>query len=293
MHKKAIEVFHLEKNRLIHEDVPCSSLLFFLYRNESLSGRTIRSLLCKSPLFSSFIGFWSKRFWTKWSIQSFVKRYDIDLSPFEKTQFSSFNDFFIRKLKSGSRELANANYICPCDGRYLFIENICEDDTFYVKGQKLSLKDLLQDEDLVNTYKGGSMILSRLAPQDYHCFHSPAKCTIKSINPLKQALYSVNPIALRESLYYLYQNKKVLFEMSPENAKEFLFIPVGATNVGSIHYDRNKMHYDQGEEIGYFSFGGSMVISLFQKGEVSFNKEFIKHSRNGHEVLMKMGESFL
>ena len=69
-------------------------------------------------------------------------------------------------------------------------------------------------------------------------------------------------------------------------------IPVGATSVGSIHITAKEgREYKKGEELGYFSFGGSMVITLFQKDTITFNPELTKHTNDHREVFLKMGAS--
>lgn len=61
---------------------------------------------------------------------------------------------------------------------------------FRVKGHNFNLPNLLQDNDLAEKLDGGSLAIFRLAPQDYHRFHMPAKGTIKSIQSIKGTYYT-------------------------------------------------------------------------------------------------------
>lgn len=49
---------------------------------------------------------------------------------------------------------------------------------------------MLQDQELADELEGGSIAVFRLAPQDYHRFHIPAKGTIESINPIAGTYYT-------------------------------------------------------------------------------------------------------
>lgn len=47
-----------------------------------------------------------------------------------------------------------------------------------IKGRQFNLLNLLGSETLASQFEGGSLAAFRLAPQDYHRFHSPADVTI-------------------------------------------------------------------------------------------------------------------
>ena len=287
-----IKLFDLESREVIEEAIPGETLLRIIYQNETFSSISLRYLLCKNAYFSSFVGFLMKRFWSKRSIPSFINKYHIKSDDFEKTKYRCFNDFFIRKLKDGARTLSNDDIIAPCDGRYFCHQNISNIEGFYIKGQKLSLADLIGNFNAANIFRKGSMIISRLAPVDYHRFHFPLDCTLTNISSVEGTLHSVSPLALRHRLRNLIENKKVLIELTSPTHGNVLMIAVGATNVGSIHITQEiGKSYKKGDELGYFSFGGSMIITLFQAGSLKFDDTLTKHTTNQMEVLLKMGTS--
>ena len=79
------------------------------------------------------------------------------------------------------------------------------------------------------------------------------------------------------------------------NSKDFgkvLFLEIGATFVGAIHqtYTPNKPH-QKGDEKGYFSFGGSSLILLFQKGKIQFDPDLLHATSQGVEIKCLMGQS--
>ena len=73
--------------------------------------------------------------------------------------------------------------------------------------------------------------------------------------------------------------------------KEFgdiLFIEVGTTYVGTIHQTYTPHEpYMKGAEKGYFSFGGSCLILLFEPSRVTFEPDLVGTE---FEVLGKMGQ---
>lgn len=62
--------------------------------------------------------------------------------------------------------------------------------TFWIKGKEFTLRNLLQDDDLADQLEGGALAIFRLAPQDYHRFHIPARGTIESIKPIDGTYYT-------------------------------------------------------------------------------------------------------
>ena len=75
------------------------------------------------------------------------------------------------------------------------------------------------------------------------------------------------------------------------NFLQVAFICVGATLVGSIvHTHQLQQPFSKGDEFGYFQFGGSTTILLFQSGRIEYDADLLQHSGSSVEVLLKMGE---
>ena len=66
---------------------------------------------------------------------------------------------------------------------------------------------------------------------------------------------------------------------------------VGATCVGSatFTFSQNQL-VKKGEELGYFSFGGSSVLTLFEKDRLRISEDVQQHSQANIETYAKMGE---
>ena len=198
------------------EKVFGQAALKLLYGNGCMSkivGRPLAYLWARNPLFSSMYGWWQKQPFTKQNIQPFIDKFEIDATEFKEdvSQFQSFNDFFIRRLKPSARPIApgEKTAIIPADGRYLFYPSIEKAEGFWVKGKKFQLSTLLKSEELAEKYQNGSMVIARLCPSDYHRFHFPCAGAPGKAQVINGWLYSVNPIALKRNIDIFTENKRM------------------------------------------------------------------------------------
>jgi len=136
------------------------------------------------------------------------------------------------------------------------------------------------------------MVISRLCPTDYHRFHFPCTCIPGKAKLINGPLFSVNPLALKKHIAILSENKRVLTPLETGLFGQALYIEVGATCVGSIKqtFTPSKPH-EKGEEKGYFEFGGSCTILLFQPNTIQFDQDLIDASADYIETYAKMGTS--
>lgn len=293
------EIYYIDRNtsKKCHEKVYGLKALKFVYGKDwisSLFGYGLLHLLIKNPLFSKIYGFWQKQFFTKKKIQPFIDAFEIDTSEFllSPENYSSFNDFFVRKLKKEARPIAPGTdtAIIPADGRYLFYPNIHQSEGFIVKGEKFHLADLLEDEELASRYSEGTMVIARLCPTDYHRFHFPCDCIPGETRVINGWLYSVNPIALRRDIQIFTKNKRTLCELETSHFGKVLYLEIGATNVGSINqtYIPGKF-YPKGTEKGFFSFGASSLILLFEPDRLKLDADLF--STEGLEIRCLLGQS--
>lgn len=181
--------------------------------------------------------------------------------------------------------------IFPADGRHLVFQDIEAADGFYVKGLKFSLRDLFGDDGLAQKFAGGSMVISRLCPVDYHRFHFPVAGVPGEARVINGWLYSVSPIALRRQVRYLVENKRAISVMESPAFGTVVVLEVGATNVGSIQQSFVPGRaVEKGDEKGLFAFGGSCVITLFQRGKIRFDADLTEERSEPMEIYAKMGD---
>ncbi len=289
-----IQVYNRKTKKYEVEKVAGGNYIKWSY--ESPIGKSFTELLIKKKLFSKLYGAYCDTSLSKKKISKFIKEFNIDMNISSNTinDFNNFNDFFVRSLKEEARPIANDNnlFISPGDGRLFAYENISVNDLIQVKGIHYSLSELIGDNDLAKDYEGGTCLVLRLCPTDYHRFHF-----VDSGIPLENHFipgnyYSVNPIALERIPKLYCQNKREWSVFKSDNFGDILHIEVGATCVGTIiqTYTANK-RVNKGDEKGYFKFGGSTTILLLKKDLVKIDEDIINQTKLGYETMVLMGES--
>ena len=228
-------------------------------------------------------------------LRSLIEKYGITEAEHVKQadEFTSFNDFFYRKLKPEARPVdkAKESVVFPADGRHLGFAKASEVEGVYIKGQKFDLGKLLEDDNLAAHFADGAAVFSRLCPVDYHRFHFPVAGVPGNARLINGPLYSVNPLALRDRLAILWENKRFVTEIETEQLGKVLVLEIGATNVGSVnHTFVPTRSVKKGEEKGYFAFGGSATFTIFEPGRVKLADDLLEQSAQQRELYAKVGD---
>jgi phosphatidylserine decarboxylase len=250
----------------------------------------------KRPFFSAWYGWRMNAAKSIARIAPFIQRYRVDATEFADPpeSFASFNEFFYRKLKPAARPIEPdpSRIVFPADGRHLGFQRASSIDSVFVKGQKFDLTALLGDEKLAARFADGALVLSRLCPVDYHRYHFPCTGIPSATHTIQGPLFSVSPIALREKLSYLWTNKRSITQLETPDLGTVLLLEIGATCVGEIHQTfKPGTAVEKGAEKGYFAFGGSSTITIFEPGAVKLDADLLEHSSNQTELYARMGEA--
>ncbi|KOS20376.1 Phosphatidylserine decarboxylase proenzyme 3 [Escovopsis weberi] len=233
-------------------------------------------------------------------IEKFIDFHRLDMSevllPIEG--FKNFNEFFYRALKPGSRPCSapdNAGIIVsPADCRSVVFNHITQATRIWVKGREFNMKRLLGDAypDDAARFEGGALGIFRLAPQDYHRFHIPVDGTLGKPTTIAGEYYTVNPMAIRSALDVYGENVRVLVPIDSEAHGRVMVICVGAMMVGSTVITREAgERVKRAEELGYFKFGGSTILLLFEPGRMRFDDDLVDNSNGALETLVRVGMS--
>lgn len=256
-------------------------------------GRWMLPIIAGNSFFSRLYGWVQKTKWSQKKILPFIKKFNINSDEFADSinSYQSFNDFFTRKLKADARPLSSG-VVLPADGRYRVYPQLGESEGIWVKGKYFDLAQLLGSEELADRYRNGTVVIARLCPVDYHRFHFPLDCKAGHFRLINGPLYSVSPIALKHNIDILHENKRVITELENDEFGSIQFIEIGATNVGSIvqTYEPGSRH-KKGDEKGYFEFGGSCIIMLFEPGRIQLADDLMHYSNQGFEVRGFMGQA--
>ena len=262
---------------------------------ETGPGRFAVGALIKRAVFSHWYGWRMDRPASAAKVRPFIRDYALDIGEFARApaEFKTFNEFFYRTLKKEARPIAAGEDVAvfAADGRHLAFPDVDAADGFYVKGSKFTLAELFGDEALAREFAGGAMVISRLCPVDYHRFHFPVAGVPGVPRLINGYLYSVSPIALRRDVRYLVQNKRVLTLIEGTRFGRVAMFAVGATCVGTIKNTFTAgQSVEKGAEKGFFTFGGSCVITVFQKGRIRLADDLVAQSAQQIETYARMGD---
>jgi phosphatidylserine decarboxylase len=220
-------------------------------------------------------------------IRWFVRRYGVNMAEAAQPDVASyptFNEFFTRALKPGARPLADAPLICPVDGAISQFGAIAGDQIFQAKGHHYSTTALVGgDTALAARFQDGAFATLYLSPKDYHRIHMPCDGRLVRMIHVPGALFSVNPATARGVPGLFARNERVVCVFESTRGP-FVLALVGATIVGSMatvwhgvvnpprvgelrewRYDDQTIAFRQGEEMGRFLLGSTVVL-LFPKG---------------------------
>jgi len=240
------------------------------------------------------------------SIASFVKTYDLKLDELlepDISKYKTFNEFFYRKLKDGARPVQNADDpagLCSAaDSRLTVYQTIDLAKKFWIKGKHFNIPSLLNvpaDSEKALAFDGSSLAIFRLAPADYHRFHSPIDGEVGEVVHIPGQYYTVNPQAVNEPGFDVFtaNTRSVLYMKHTQTGLPVAFVAIGALLVGSIAWTNGGQKGNtvkKGEELGYFAYGGSTVVAVLPQGIVQFDSDLIKNSETPVETLVKVGYS--
>ncbi len=204
--------------------------------------------------------------------------------------YTSFNQFFARELKPGMRPISSPEddsvVVSPADA----IINMIDDDLtldakLAVKTQKLSVTQLLDDSAYAKNFVGGTAVSCILMPTVYHRFHAPVSGIVVEANEDVAGNYfgiSDFPKLINGgnvgygydySVFEHFRRGYIIIET--EDYGYVAVIPVGLNTIASVIFDepyklvnKKTKHPEifKGQEFGYFQYGGSLNILLFEKG---------------------------
>ncbi len=258
----------------------------FLYR--TLLGRCILKLLIQ-PFISRLTGAYMNTRVSKLHIKHFAKKNHISLEEYELDAVKCFNDFFIRKIKPGKRKIEEeaSILISPCDAK-LSAYKIDHTSIYKIKDSYYSVYDLIENEDLAKKYEGGYCLVFRLGVSDYHryCYFDDGHQE-KNIS-LPGVFHTVHPISL-EKYNFFKKNHRIYTLLHTLNFGDVVQVEVGAMMVGKIVNHKENNTFVRGEEKGYFKFGGSTIVLLFEN-HIQLDEDIVRQSEEGNEVMVHFGE---
>lgn len=194
-----------------------------------------------------------------------LNEFDIDLKSVK-----NFNEFFIRKLKSGVRVFEDF-LVSPSDSTITDFGKLTEDKILSIKGMSCDVEGLFNGHSGVDLK---SYAIFYLSPADYHRFHAPFEFELESLSYIPGKLHSVKPTRTDKynNLYCL--NRRVVMRGNTPHGQAVIIL-VGALVVGRIVLDffkvknrkklqslKLKKNIEIGEEMGYFELGSTIILMM-------------------------------
>ncbi|MEP4038597.1 archaetidylserine decarboxylase [Pseudophaeobacter sp.] len=290
MHNTPIQVVDRDSGTAFDEVILGEKWIRWAYQDASSS--LVERLMFRSPLMSRLFGLWYDSALSRGKIKAVIDELSIDMDEAVRpaSDYSSFNDFFARHLKPEARPFSEDpnEIVSPADGRVLVFPKLDGDVFVPVKGHPMSITSMLPG--FSEQFLGGALAIVRLCPADYHRYHFPASGQIETTQDISGALHSVNPIALGAGPDVFGENKRCNTLIKNDKIGTYCFSEVGAFGVGSIINTTSSGPVSKMQEKGYFKFGGSTVVVVFQPGQISFSEDLVANSAQGRETLVKVGQ---
>ena len=221
---------------------------------------------------------WIKNNFTRW----FVKHYQVNLSEAKIENiddFTHFNDFFTRSLKSSLRPISSSKLISPVDGVVSQSGKIDDMQILQAKGRQYSIAELLADK-ASKSFKNGSFSTIYLSPKDYHRIHMPCDGTLLEMKYIPGNLFSVNQKTVTHVEKVFARNERLVCLFKTEFG-QMAFVMVGAIFVGSMqtawegqitppygkkiinyNYKDKEINLSKGDELGRFNMGSTVIMLL-------------------------------
>ena len=258
----------------------------FAYENPV--GRALtKAILCRSFI-SNLYAAWQKSRLSKGKVRKFIAQYHISLDDCTAQDFPNFNAFFTRQRKSYVNRTAENELPAIADSKLTALP-IDENRVFTVKGVPYTAAELLENEKLAAEYAGGTCLIFRLSPDDYHRYVYPDGGAQEKTVAIKGVLHSVNPIAGSLGVYR--RNARRYTVLHTAHFGDVVQMEVGALLVGKIrNHSETAGKIEKLQEKGYFEYGGSTVILLLKKDAVTVDADIMKYSAQGIETKVKIGE---
>ena len=209
----------------------------------------------------------------------------------DPSNWHSFNDFFSRRLKSPDQRPIvspedNSVVASPCDSEPQGVWAI-DDESYIVSEDKIAVKsrvfnsvrNLISPESpYCDAFAGGTFYHAFLNVNDYHRYHFPLSGTIKEIRviPGDDALGGTVTWEPQLQQYVVdcsvpgWQSIETrgLVILDTEEYGLVAVMPIGMSQVASVNFEpelKVGSQVKKGDMLGYFLFGGSDFVLVFQK----------------------------
>lgn len=229
------------------------------------------------------------------AIDKFIEDYHVNEDRYEEKNYSTLNEYFIRRYNDdfyrcpkGSGLIDNRIFRSPATSYTTIYRNEALSKEYWIKDEKYTVYQMINnkkpkssDNDVLSQHM---LIINRLGPGHYHRFHVPVSGTIVQMAYFPGALMSVSAKVVKGGKSVYIGNKRVVLTIHTKYFGTIYMVIIGAVCVGSIQFESkfrefNQMNTDlkthikkncdisvtQGEDLGYFQYGGSTIITVIPR----------------------------
>ena len=215
------------------------------------------------------------------AIPSYAARpnYHIDEYVVGPSGWLTFNQFFAREIKPGKRPIAapcdDKVIVSPADSVFAGTWDIDADSKVTVKGVTWPIAKLLDGSPYQDAFKNGIYTHSFLYVDDYHRYHVPVAGEIKEVRKIQGRVYldvirkADGSLQIIDGDTYQYNQERGLIVIDSPEVGLVAVLPIGMAFVSSVNLTPEVgARLRKGDEFGFFMFGGSDMVMLFQSKRV-------------------------
>lgn len=209
--------------------------------------------------------------------------------------WQTFNQFFAREVKSGRRPIAEPRndrvVVSPADAVFMGQWPIDENSSITVKGVDWAIAELLADSPYKDAFEGGIYTHSFLYIDDYHRYHVPVAGTVKEVRNISGKVYmdvfreDDGTLNVVDGDTYQFSQERGLVVIDSPDMGLVAVLPIGMAYVSSVNLTTEVgAELRKGDQFGYFMFGGSDIVTVFQDRNVVFDAEVGKKYLQGQRL---------
>ena len=229
-------------------------------------------------------------------IESFVKDSKNNIEDYFQgpSGWMTYNQFLARQVKPGKRPVADRCndeiIVSPTDSKFLGEWQINNDSTITVKGDTYNMKDLLADSSYSKKFEGGLFTHLYLSVNDYHRYHTPVggKAVETKIIPGKTWTNEIKKLTGKttvDDIGFQFNQTRGYIILKTDTIGFVAVVPVGMGFVSSVNITADEgIKLAKGDEFGFFGYGGSDIIMLFEKDAIKFTAFKNKHYKQGEKI---------
>ena len=219
-------------------------------------------------------------------IKSFASapQYNIDDYIVGPSGWLTFNQFFAREIRPGKRPIAAPHddrvIVSPADAVFMGKWPIDANSNITVKGVTWAIAELLDGSPYKDAFRDGMYMHSFLNVHDYHRYHVPVGGTVKEVRNIHGKVYMGvfrkpnGTLDFVDGDTYQFNQERGLVVIDSPKVGLVAILPIGMGQVSSVTLTPEPgVKLQKGEQFGFFLFGGSDIVLLFQDKNVVIDAE--------------------